>query len=1060
MDFKSLKPPFNFLKTLEADDIFISYSRVDGEAYLTGIDAALSDLGFSCFSDKRGTEANPLPPETLFEKIRLCKTFVLLGTSGAVEKSQYIAPEVEAFAAANGTARIIGVSFDRDEELQSWSNTPWYSQIVGKSREREHRSALTTGVPSPSIVKNIARMSDYMKSKDRLAKYRNRALAGFLGLLIAGLLAGGFAVYGFWQAGSARNEATTAREQADLRIAKANADAKKAEDQAQKDIQKARDDAQNDINKAQADAQIKITEADNETRKANDKRAAAEALRRTALTEAARQQTIGASRSLANRSQALMRQNPDALPKAVAFASDALTKHHTSEADEALRESLAKLPRRRDHKDYAGIIRESALSPDGRHFATVDLAGTLRVYESGMAQPLKEIPGENLRVALNLNAAHAAVVTERGIIIYDLKGNREHAIACEPNDAIEKIAISPDGKYLAVLHGPLVPQQDIFYVHARTAEGSRRLRVQDSVTGTVIKSFDENFDMIMTDVAFGPRGDLVIGGHDGGVDTRRRTGRVVIWPLSKLWPVTWSYDSGALQELRGNPGHQLTAADFSRRIDLYLDAPVTAVALSHDDDIFATDTAVWKRVRSYRQEAVVRVPINSNSENLDYGVERLAFNREGTQLTVVRKLPRRLGDIMSAARPGGRGVEVWDIVPPREATLPRDETVSAMVKGVAFKPGGQFVAAVTNSNQEARVRMFSSVDGAEVKSAALQLGPEDGRQLSVNVGAGYALTSDGSAVQVHHVWDATKIRVPFDTDLQTVNVAALSGDGRVLALAGQSIADGKPVVLIYLSRSGSYMRWKPLALSVAPTFITLTHDGQFLITQHGDTVQMWDVHRRRDATPTGLRKLKGNIKAPQFSPGGHFIAVEWTRVLGVSRANVRLWRTTDGAELIVPKYHLTSYYFSPDDRYLLIMGLEFPKQPVGIPSEGISTVPLTHLVDLSTGRVVKEFSESGLLTAAFSPDGRYLGLGSSEGLLHIYRITDVETPVAHLQHNGIIRWIAFSDDNRYVSAANDRFDMSGLPEERQSRMRIWLLQPKDLTTEATTRLAGLPTYAR
>ena len=33
---------FNFLKSLDADDIFISYSREDGSAYLTGLDAALS----------------------------------------------------------------------------------------------------------------------------------------------------------------------------------------------------------------------------------------------------------------------------------------------------------------------------------------------------------------------------------------------------------------------------------------------------------------------------------------------------------------------------------------------------------------------------------------------------------------------------------------------------------------------------------------------------------------------------------------------------------------------------------------------------------------------------------------------------------------------------------------------------------------------------------------------------------------------------------------------------------------------------------------------------------
>src|SRR5256885_15045300 len=97
---------FNFLKSLDADDIFISYSREDGSAYLKGLDAALSARGFSCFTDKRGTDANRLPPKTLFRKIRLCKTLVLLATPSALRKPENISPEVVEFADANGTARI------------------------------------------------------------------------------------------------------------------------------------------------------------------------------------------------------------------------------------------------------------------------------------------------------------------------------------------------------------------------------------------------------------------------------------------------------------------------------------------------------------------------------------------------------------------------------------------------------------------------------------------------------------------------------------------------------------------------------------------------------------------------------------------------------------------------------------------------------------------------------------------------------------------------------------------------------------------------------------------
>ena len=262
---------FDFLKSLDSDDIFISYSRDDGEAYLTGLDAALSNLGFSCFTDKRGTDANRLPPATLFQKIRFCKTLVLLGTPGALSSPENIMPEIREFAEANGTSRIIAVSFDRQTEssastaIADWSNAPWYMYVEGKSREREEPNALKTGAPSTAVVNSITKASDYMKSKDRLRRYRNRALAGFLCLLVAGLAAGGFAVYQFRQAGKAKIEAQAAivdakdtRDKADATIAQANRDAAAAKDQAQKDIQKAQEDAQRDIQKAKEDAQKEI----------------------------------------------------------------------------------------------------------------------------------------------------------------------------------------------------------------------------------------------------------------------------------------------------------------------------------------------------------------------------------------------------------------------------------------------------------------------------------------------------------------------------------------------------------------------------------------------------------------------------------------------------------------------------------------------------------------------------------------------------------------------------------------------------------------------------------
>src|SRR5215204_3163398 len=107
---------FNFLKSLDADDIFISYSRQDGSPYLKGLVAALSAAGFSCYTDKLGTPAGEKLPESLLRKIRLWKTFVLLATPAAIRRHENITPEIKTFAEANGTDRIACVSFVPDAE--------------------------------------------------------------------------------------------------------------------------------------------------------------------------------------------------------------------------------------------------------------------------------------------------------------------------------------------------------------------------------------------------------------------------------------------------------------------------------------------------------------------------------------------------------------------------------------------------------------------------------------------------------------------------------------------------------------------------------------------------------------------------------------------------------------------------------------------------------------------------------------------------------------------------------------------------------------------------------
>ena len=44
-------------KSLESDDVFVSYSRRDATAYAVNLVDELTKKGFSCFTDRLGTEA-------------------------------------------------------------------------------------------------------------------------------------------------------------------------------------------------------------------------------------------------------------------------------------------------------------------------------------------------------------------------------------------------------------------------------------------------------------------------------------------------------------------------------------------------------------------------------------------------------------------------------------------------------------------------------------------------------------------------------------------------------------------------------------------------------------------------------------------------------------------------------------------------------------------------------------------------------------------------------------------------------------------------------------------
>jgi WD40 repeat protein len=1045
---------FDFLKNLDADDIFISYSREDGSAYLTGLDAALSARGFSCFTDKRGTDADRLPPKTLFRKIRLCKTLVLLATPGALRKPENIAPEVSEFAEANGTSRIVCVSFDRGAELADWSQTPWFTHVEGKSREREDPEALKTGEPSPAIVETIAAASGYMKSKDRLRKYRDRAIS-VLALLVVSIVAAAI-VAGVMinraNAATAKAAAETGRAaQATRDATQALAQAKTARDEAlaaKAEAETAKADATQQrrlADLATKDAEAKTKLADAATRKAQ----AAEAQAQAAQAQAKLQQTIADSRSLANRSGMLLRWRPEELREGASLALRSMEASksagaHLLEADTALRDSLALLPHLRHDEESDAFCGpgENVFSPDGLYFSAGTGEGRLGVFEAKSRTPLGEVPfygGDH--AALSNGGAYAAVASTDQTKIFQVKSGKLLR-AVKPKQLPYRMALSPGGRYLAVVYG----------LYRMGCEASSA-DVIDTTTNEVIKTLGDDPDMKICDVAFGPTGDLALGGYDTGP---RGGGHALIWPLS--------------QKLRaGGPRGEFIDGDVPPPVNAYLDESISVIAPGADATYFVTDKAVWRRAGSgNRYEPVTTVPATKDEwEHYDYHTLK-AFSVVSLALSSQDlKVIRCLMTPGTTPRESQMSLEVLDAAGHREEW---QVSHSRPFSAVGFSRDGRQVAAEVSWAQESALRLFRADDASEVKSR----GPEPTALIEYTApDVGYVVTSgfDFATVTeqpVAHVWDvygSEEFPVPYDGDFVRLRAATITPDGEFLALAGTGPGEsdfGKGRVVVYRSRQDSrtgkrsYVKFLTIPFDSTPGKMALAPGGLLATTNsEGTTVRdISDPQNVREVTPAGLRELtRKDIANLRFSPRGHYIAAsldlpdpDWSDKR-TSPLEVRTWRVADRTELPRLKHTkwLEGFYFSGDERYLLTAGQD----------------RRALLLDLSAGGKPKELrADAQIESAALSPDGRYFALGTTDGVLQVYETRDPENEIARLPHDGRVTAVVFSRDGRRVATATERGERPGVVDDERYAMRVWLLQPDDLMTEVKRRRDSLPAHVR
>ena len=413
------------LRSLAADDIFISYTRRDASTYAAGLADELTRKGFSCFIDKLGTDPNAELPDMLKRKIRSCAMLVVVCTERAGTR-QTIEDEITEFLRAGRRTSIVPVDFD-----EAVYKARWYKLIEGVAPEPEKNpNALDDGDPSPSVVSRIEKQFNYTRRNVRLRRVTYATATVLALLILASVVAGAYATRQIGNANEARAQAVDARKAATAAQAEAAGekskaaaarlealDARASADAAGAEADLAKADATEQrrlATEAAADAREKTRLADEATRRADEQTQKAEAASRRAAA-----QEVVAHKNLARSFYAQAQADAAAEPlRALAWADSAV--REAPAGDENLSSyvmravSLAPAAPLSVINATAGL-RSAAAGPAGETVVIVNAAGRFSVWDARTGTPLPHpLPDQAADYLLDLTSFHYPVFSHDG----------------------------------------------------------------------------------------------------------------------------------------------------------------------------------------------------------------------------------------------------------------------------------------------------------------------------------------------------------------------------------------------------------------------------------------------------------------------------------------------------------------------------------------------------------------------------------------------------------------------------------------------------------------------
>lgn len=436
---------------LFGDDVFVSYSRADGDTYAAGLANQLTSRKFTCKLDQWGSQPGKEIPPALRAALRRSSIVVLVGSPAAV-RSAAVGQEVTEF---RKTGRLI-IPIDFDNEIRTAS---WFPLIEGLHCSRENAAALKSGDPSPEVLNRIEKSYTFSRKDQRLRTATKTATAVLTLLIIAGM---GASVY----AERARRDAVRQRMEADRQTGFANL--------------------------AKAEAGRQQQEADRQKAIAVD--AAKEAAAQQKI--AAEQKELAIARQLLAKAELARSQRDDPFALPVKLALEAWRHYPAPEVEGVLRYGLDRLPKLAGDFRHPKPVTGVAFNSNGSLLTTLCEDGVARLWRIGSSNPIQtvEYAGRNGPAVLNSDGTVIAAGDGKSVTVFRIKDNGVSTIGrfAHPAEVTElafaggvsRLAVGGPDLSIAVwdIDGDHVERVSEFR-ETKTAEGLTLVQLQFSQDG-------------------------------------------------------------------------------------------------------------------------------------------------------------------------------------------------------------------------------------------------------------------------------------------------------------------------------------------------------------------------------------------------------------------------------------------------------------------------------------------------------------------------------------------------------------------------------------------------